>query len=106
MTASFPAVRYGPLHFRLIDMEKACVLQHAKENVDMCMQLTDPSLASVKLYRDSVHSAYNFVRHGQPEVIIFTNAPSYGWGLFCAAPHLKVFGAQVKRLSASITFRC
>ena len=29
MTASFPAVLYGPLHFRLIDMDKTTALQHA-----------------------------------------------------------------------------
>ena len=47
----------------------------------MCMQLTDLSLADVKLWRDSVHSAYNFVRHGQPEVMIFKDASPHGWGV-------------------------
>ena len=59
MTASFPAVMCGPLHFRLIDMDKTSALQHAKGNFDMCMQLTDASLADIKWWQDSVLSAYN-----------------------------------------------
>ena len=43
ITASFPAVMYAILHFRLIDMDKTSALQHAKWNFDMCMQLTDAS---------------------------------------------------------------
>ena len=80
MTASFPAVMYGPLHFRLIDMDKTSALQHVKGNFDMCMQLTDPSLADIKWWRDSVHSAYNVVQHGKPEITLFTDASSSGWG--------------------------
>jgi len=80
MTASFPAVMYGPLHFRLIDMDKTSALQRAKGNFDMCMQLTDTSLADIKWWRDSVHSAYNVVQHGKPEITMFTDASSYGWG--------------------------
>ena len=80
MTASFPAVMYGPLHFRLIDMDKTSALQHAKGNFDMCIQLSDASLADIKWWRDSVHSAYNVVQHGKPEITMFTDASSYGWG--------------------------
>jgi len=80
MTASFPAVMYGPLHFRPIDMDKTSALQQAKGNFDMCMQLTDTSLADIKWWRDSVHSAYNVVQHGKPEITLFTDASSYGWG--------------------------
>lgn len=80
MTASFPAVIYGPLHFRLIDMDKTSALQHAKGNFDVCIQLTDASLTDINWWRDLVHSAYNVVQHGQPEITIFTDALSYGWG--------------------------
>ena len=80
MTASFPAVICGPLHLRLIDMDKTSALQHAKENFDMCIQLTDASLADIKWWRDSVHSAYNVVLHSQPDITMFTDASSYGWG--------------------------
>ena len=48
MTASFPAVMHDPLHFRLIDMDKTGALKHAKENFDMCIQLSDASLADIK----------------------------------------------------------
>ena len=33
---------------------------------DTCMQLTDPSLADIKWWHDSVHSAYILVQHNQP----------------------------------------
>ena len=80
MTASFPTVMYGPLHFRLNDMDKTSALRHAKGNFDMCMQLTDASLADIKWWRDSALSAYNVVQHGKPEITIFTDASSCGWG--------------------------
>lgn len=80
MTASFPAVMYGPLHFRLIDIDKTTVLQHAMGHFDTCMQLTDSSLADIKWWRDSLHSAYNVVRHNQPDITIFTDASSHAWG--------------------------
>ena len=80
MTAIFPAVMYGPLHFRLIDMDKTTALQHALGHFDTCMQLTDPSIADMKWWRDSVHSAYNVVQHNQPEITIFTDASSHRFG--------------------------
>lgn len=46
----------------------------------MCIQLTDASLTDINWWRDLVHSAYNVVQHGQPEITIFTDALSYGWG--------------------------
>ena len=47
---------------------------------DTCMQLTDPSIADMKWWRDSVHSAYNVVQHNQPEITIFTDASSHRFG--------------------------
>ena len=80
MTASLPAVMYGPLHFKLIDMDKTSALQHAKGNFDMCIQLSDASLADIKWWRDSVYSAYNVVQHGKLEITMFRDASSYGRG--------------------------
>ena len=80
MTASFPAVMYGPLHFRLIDMDKTTALQYALGHFDTCMQLTDRSIADMKWWRDSVHSAYNVMQHNQPEITIFTDASSHRFG--------------------------
>ena len=60
------AAMYSPLYFGLIDTDKTTALQHALWHFDTRMQLTDPSLAAIKWWRDAVHSPYNVVRHDQP----------------------------------------
>ena len=46
----------------------------------MCIQLTEATLADIKWWQESVHSAYNVVQHSKPEIAMFTDASSYGWG--------------------------
>ena len=43
MTASFPAVMYGPLHYRNIDMDKNDALRESKGNFNCSMTLSAPS---------------------------------------------------------------
>ena len=70
MTSSFPGVMYGALHYRALEMEKTCALKQNKGNFDRLIQW----------WIDSISEAYNPVNHGDPDIIMTTDASLSGWG--------------------------
>ncbi|CAB4038826.1 Hypothetical predicted protein, partial [Paramuricea clavata] len=63
MTASFPAVMYGPLHYRSIDMDKNEALKKSKGNFNSSMTLSSSSIEDLHWWSVSLPSAFNVVQH-------------------------------------------
>ena len=80
MTASFPAVMYGPLHYRSIDIDKNDALKQSKGNFSSHMTLSSSSLEDLRWWVASLPSAFNVVRHPEYDCVIYTDASSTGWG--------------------------
>ena len=59
MTASFPAVMFGPLHYRNIDIDKNDALKHSKGNFDSPMTLSTSSLLDLHWWVASLPSAFS-----------------------------------------------
>ena len=80
LTASFPAVKYGKLHFT--DLEK-CKSQTVKYNngcYDSIMQLDESALEDVNWWIGNIDQAYNDIYHGSPSSSLITDASKSGWG--------------------------
>jgi hypothetical protein len=80
MTASFPAVMYGPLHYRSIDMDKNEAKKKSKGNVNSSMTLSSSSIEDLHWWAVSLPSAFNVVQHSEYEIVIHTDASTTGWG--------------------------
>ena len=80
MTSSFPGVMCGALHYRALEMEKACALKRNKGNFDRPMTLSSEAKSDIQWWIDSIFEAYNPVNHGNPDIIMTTNASLSGWG--------------------------
>ena len=80
LTASFPAVKYGKLHFR--DLEK-CKSQAVKYNngcYGSIMQLDESAVEDVNWWIGNIDQAYNDIYHGSPSSSLITDASKSGWG--------------------------
>ena len=83
IVASFPAVRYGPLHYRSLEEDKKEALRESRGDFDHTMTLSESSQTELKWWEDNVESASNDVCTGDPEVVISTDASLIGWGCDC-----------------------
>ena len=79
MTASFPAVMFGPLHYCNIDMDKNNALKHSKGNFDSRMPLSTSSILDLHWCVASLPSAFNVVSHPDYDIVIQTDASTTGW---------------------------
>ena len=79
MTSSFPGVMYGPLHYRRLDMEKTRALSQSRD-FESTMEISSLALQDIKWWIDNIHSSYYVISHGDPQVTLYTDASTTGWG--------------------------
>ena len=80
MVSSFPGVMYGPLYFRQLEREKSLTLKANKGDYDVGMTITDKARDELIWRETSLESSYNVISHGEPTVVLYTDASSTGWG--------------------------
>ena len=80
MTSSFPGVMHGALHYRALEMGKTCALKQNKGNFDRPMTLSSEAKSDIQWWIDSISEAYNPVHHGDPDIIMTTDASLLGCG--------------------------
>ena len=76
LISTFPRVMLGPLYFRV----KSQALKDNKGNFDAFMSLNKESEAELAWWIEHVPNSYNVVSHGEPEIVLTTDASSTGWG--------------------------
>ena len=80
LTASFPGVMFGPLHYRNLDMDKTAALKFSKGNYNKTMTISDEAKHDLRWWVSSVETTYNVVSHGQVDITMTTDASKTGWG--------------------------
>lgn len=83
MVSSFSAVEYAPLYYRSIEKEKSSALKACQGNFDSFMCLTDDMRTELKWWIDNLATQKRRICHGNADIIIITDASSYGWGAVC-----------------------
>ena len=61
-------------------MGKTCALKQNKGNFDRPMTLSSEAKSDIQWWIDSISEAYNPVNHGDPDIIMTTDASLLGWG--------------------------
>lgn len=90
--STFPAVRYGPLFYRLLEENKKAALKDSKGDYDCYTQLTDQARSELKWWLDNICLASKPILISQPEVIIESDASLQGWGCKCTLNNVESGG--------------
>ena len=97
MVSNFPAVEYGPLHYRNLERDKTSALRKNHGNYLGKLELSPKCAIDINWWIDNIDCAYKEVSHGNPNVIITTDASKKGWG---AVYNNQSIGGQWTQLEA------
>ena len=78
--STFPGVMLGPLYFRHLETIKSQALKDNKGNFDASMSLNEKAKDELTWWINHAINSYNVVTHGEPDIVITTDASSTGWG--------------------------
>ena len=78
------AADFGMLHYRSLERQKIAALRQSKGDYEASLELTDESLAEIQWWQDQAPSLSRWISHGNPVIIINTDASQSGWGAFNA----------------------
>ena len=81
LISSFPGVEYDRLHHRHLEWNKVNALRRCDGNFEAKMSLTQNSLIEFQWWIKHVKTACRQIRHGPPDLILFTDYPKTGEGL-------------------------
>ena len=80
MVATFPGVRFGPLHYRTLEREKMENVQAHKGSYDGHMSLSDGTRNEIQWWCDNISNALTYIRKQNPTLWMCTDASFSGWG--------------------------
>ena len=80
ITASFPGVKAGPLHYRYLEGDKMLALRKNKGHYDKKMELSFHAIRELSWWRDHVITSCHHIRLRNPTVTLTTDASETGWG--------------------------
>ena len=83
ITASFPGVMYGPLHYRALDVNKTRALKNSKGDFEQTVILSENAILELHWWTKNVSDSYNEISHGNPQIVITSDASKIGWGCTC-----------------------
>ena len=86
--AAFPAVQYGPLHYRALEKEKTAALKANFGHHDRKMQLSDEAKIEVQWWLQNVDEAYSCIYREKPDVELTSDASGLGWGATDGSTHI------------------
>ena len=80
IVSSLPGVEHGPLHYRSLERDKSNALRENKGNFGSSMTLSPSSRAELNWWITNVDTSHKLISHGEPELLIQTDASTHGWG--------------------------
>ena len=83
IVSSFSGVLYGPLYYRPLERDKTSALARKKGNFDAKMTLSKESILELKWLSNKVIDVFKHISHGEPSLVITTDASLQGWGAEC-----------------------
>lgn len=92
IVASFPGVMFGPLWYRNLEECKKTALKWNKGQYDAITVISESGKEELSWWIDNVKVAYNVIdtSHGEPHLVIYTDASSIGWG--CTSKNISTGG--------------
>ena len=83
LVSTFSAVEFGPLHYRVLEKHKIDALKSAKGNFDAPMTISDDMKSELQWWVYNLPNQIRKISHGNPNLVIVTDASLSGWGAHC-----------------------
>lgn len=83
LVSTFPGVRYGPLHYRQMEMTKISALSKAKQDFDTCIPINAAIKQELRWWLDNLPIATNVILKGPIDIELLTDATLECWGAKC-----------------------
>ena len=74
MVAAFPAVNFGPLHYRRLERDKKVSMALHKGDFDRTMFLSAPTKAELLWWIENVAVSCNHIAPSDPDIIVTSDA--------------------------------
>ena len=78
LVSSLPVVKYGPLYYRSLKIDKNRALRQNNGNYEATIRPSPPNLSVT-----SLPTACKNITMGNPAIEMATDAPALGWGTVC-----------------------
>lgn len=82
IVSSFPAVKYGKLHYRELEIEKISALKNNQGNFDKIITLSLESIKELIWWSTNILTAYKSLIQKPFKRTIFCDASKLGWGIY------------------------
>ena len=80
LVSAFSAVQFGKLHYRELEKGKTVALKLVCGNFDAKMGINWKMKRELNWWIQHVHEQYRVISHGNPDIVIQTDASLSGWG--------------------------
>ena len=80
MISSLPAVRYGALYYRYLEMDKIKALKQSKGDFEASMSVSKQGISEMRWWLDNLDHSYNTICHPPVDIILYSDASLMGWG--------------------------
>ena len=79
---SFPAVTFGPLHYRHLERDKISGLKHHKGNFEGKISLSAKAVSEIHWWINNIDNSCHHINYiPNPDITIHTDASLTGWGI-------------------------
>ena len=106
IVSSLPAVQYGPLFYRNIEIDKNEALHKNKGNFEALMQLSPESREDLSWWVRTLPQAYKQIDLSNPDIEVTTDASKIGWGQSALGTQLKVCGQNLNAMGGTKSPTC
>ena len=83
LVSSLPAVQYGPLYYRSLEIDKNTALKQNNGNYEATMTLSSESVSDLSWWVTNLPTACKSITMGNPAIEMATDASTLGWGVVC-----------------------
>ena len=83
LVSALPAVQFGPLFYRSIEIDKNTALQQNKGNYEASMTLSPESISDLRWWVANLPTACKNIVTVNPDIEMETDASLLGWGAVC-----------------------
>ena len=79
-TNSFPAVRFGPLHYRSLEQDKILALRFAKGNFDKKVKVLQARKMDILWWINNIEDSFSPIQIPNCSFLLNSDASKSGWG--------------------------
>ena len=94
LVSSLPAVQYGELYYRKLEIDKSFALRQNKGDFDPLMTLSDNSKSELLWWITNITGSHRSLIQSNPDLVLATDASLLGWGGGRAVMNEKENGGQ------------